>query len=78
MRKTTGRRAAVAGKTDQDAGPKREVSEPGRARGKKRGRFRRQQVDEPVEASHEGYWDRFRRQQVGDPVQDRRARRRSL
>jgi hypothetical protein len=39
-------------------------------------RFRRQQVDDPVEGSREGYWERFRRQQVDDPVEERRARRR--
>ncbi len=38
-------------------------------------RFRRQQVDDPVEARHEGYWDRFKRQQVDDPVDERRGRR---
>ena len=37
-------------------------------------RFRRQEVDDPVEDRREGYWDRFRRQQVDDPV-DRRRRR---
>jgi hypothetical protein len=31
-------------------------------------RFRRQQVDDPVEDRREGYWDRFRRQDVDDPV----------
>lgn len=34
-------------------------------------RFRRQQVDDPVEDRREGYWDRFKRQQVDDPVPDR-------
>jgi hypothetical protein len=37
-------------------------------------RFRRQQVDDPVEDRQEGYWDRFKRQQVDDPV-DTRGRR---
>jgi len=36
-------------------------------------RFRRQQVDDPVEERREGMWDRFKRQQVDDPV-DRRRR----
>jgi hypothetical protein len=40
-------------------------------------RFRRQQVDDPVEERGERYWDRFKRQQVDDPVDERRARRRS-
>ena len=40
-------------------------------------RFRRQQVDDPIEERREGYWDRFRRQQVDDPVDERRRRRRS-
>jgi hypothetical protein len=40
-------------------------------------RFRRQQVDDPVETRREGFWERFERQQVDDPVEDRRARRRS-
>jgi len=38
-------------------------------------RFRRQQVDDPVEDQREGLWDRFRRQQVDDPVEERRSRR---
>lgn len=37
-------------------------------------RFRRQQVDDPVEERREGLWDRFRRQQVDDPVTRRRPR----
>ena len=37
-------------------------------------RFRRQQVDDPVEERREGLWDRFRRQQVDDPVTRRRSR----
>jgi len=37
-------------------------------------RFRRQQVDDPVEERREGLWDRFRRQQVDDPVIRRRSR----
>jgi hypothetical protein len=37
-------------------------------------RFRRQQVDDPVEERREGLWDRFRRQQVDDPVTKRRSR----
>ena len=37
-------------------------------------RFRRQQVDDPVEERREGIWDRFRRQQVDDPVTRRRPR----
>jgi hypothetical protein len=37
-------------------------------------RFRRQQVDDPVEGNREGYWERFRRQQVDDPVDERRRR----
>ena len=35
-------------------------------------RFRRQQVDDPVEDRREGMWDRFKRQQVDDPVDRRR------
>ncbi len=31
-------------------------------------RFRRQQVDDPVQERREGLWDRFRRQDVDDPV----------
>ena len=31
-------------------------------------RFRRQEVDDPVQGRREGMWDRFRRQQVDDPV----------
>lgn len=38
-------------------------------------RFRRQQVDDPVEERREGMWDRFTRQQVDDPVDERRSRR---
>jgi hypothetical protein len=34
-------------------------------------RFRRQQVDDPIEERREGYWDRFKRQQVDDPVDAR-------
>lgn len=37
-------------------------------------RFRRQEVDDPVEDRREGLWDRFRRQQVDDPVSRRRPR----
>jgi hypothetical protein len=37
-------------------------------------RFRRQEVDDPVEARREGYWERFRRQQVDDPVRRRHTR----
>ena len=37
-------------------------------------RFRRQEVDDPVEDRREGLWDRFRRQQVDDPVTNRRRR----
>jgi hypothetical protein len=37
-------------------------------------RFRRQQVDDPVEERREGMWDRFKRQQVDDPVTRRRPR----
>jgi hypothetical protein len=37
-------------------------------------RFRRQQVDDPVEDRREGRWDRFKRQQVNDPVTRRRPR----
>jgi hypothetical protein len=40
-------------------------------------RFRRQQVDDPVEERREGLWDRFKRQQVDDPVDERRSRRSS-
>ena len=36
-------------------------------------RFRRQEVDDPVEDRREGMWDRFRRQQVDDPVTRRRS-----
>lgn len=36
-------------------------------------RFRRQEVDDPVEERREGMWDRFRRQQVDDPVTRRRS-----
>jgi hypothetical protein len=39
-------------------------------------RFRRQQVDDPVDERQEGYWDRFKRQQVDDPVDARRGGRR--
>ena len=35
-------------------------------------RFRRQQVDDPVEDRREGMWDRFKRQQVDDPVRGAR------
>jgi hypothetical protein len=35
-------------------------------------RFRRQQVDDPVEERREGFWERFERQQVDDPVDERR------
>jgi hypothetical protein len=38
-------------------------------------RFRRQQVDDPVEERREGFWERFERQQVDDPVDERRSRR---
>jgi hypothetical protein len=38
-------------------------------------RFRRQQVDDPVDERQEGYWDRFKRQQVDDPVDERRGAR---
>jgi hypothetical protein len=38
-------------------------------------RFRRQQVDDPVEERREGIWERFQRQQVDDPVDKRRSRR---
>jgi hypothetical protein len=38
-------------------------------------RFRRQQVDDPVESRREGFWERFERQQVDDPVDERRSRR---
>jgi len=37
-------------------------------------RFRRQQVDDPVEDRREGLWDRFKRQQVDDPVTEKRPR----
>ena len=37
-------------------------------------RFRRQQVDDPVDERREGLWDRFRRQQVDDPVTNKRRR----
>jgi hypothetical protein len=37
-------------------------------------RFRRQDVDDPVEQRREGLWDRFRRQDVDDPVDERRSR----
>ena len=40
-------------------------------------RFRRQEVDEPIERVREGYWERFKRQQVDDPVDERNNRRRS-
>lgn len=36
-------------------------------------RFRRQQVDDPVENRREGLWERFRRQDVDAPI-DRRSR----
>ncbi|MBV8944822.1 MAG: hypothetical protein JOZ95_05330, partial [Solirubrobacterales bacterium] len=36
-------------------------------------RFRRQEVDDPVEDRREGMWDRFKRQQVDDPVDRRRS-----
>jgi hypothetical protein len=36
-------------------------------------RFRRQQVDDPVERRREGVWERFERQQVDDPVDERRS-----
>jgi hypothetical protein len=36
-------------------------------------RFRRQQVDDPVERRREGLWERFERQQVDDPVDERRS-----
>jgi len=36
-------------------------------------RFRRQQIDDPVEDRREGLWDRFQRQQVDDPVASRRS-----
>jgi hypothetical protein len=35
-------------------------------------RFRRQEVDDPVEGRREGMWDRFKRQDVDDPVRRRR------
>lgn len=38
-------------------------------------RFRRQQVDDPVESRREGYWERFRRQDVDDPIGPRGPRR---
>ena len=38
-------------------------------------RFRRQQVDDPVEDNRERLWDRFRRQQVDDPVDKKRRQR---
>jgi hypothetical protein len=34
-------------------------------------RFRRQQVDDPVEERREGPWERFRRQEVDHPVRRR-------
>jgi hypothetical protein len=34
-------------------------------------RFRRQDVDDPVERRREGLWDRFKRQDVDDPVRRR-------
>jgi hypothetical protein len=40
-------------------------------------RFRRQQVDDPVDERHRddgGWFERFRRQQVDDPVEERRGR----
>lgn len=37
-------------------------------------RFRRQEVDDPVEDRREGLWDRFKRQQVDDPVTRKRPR----
>jgi hypothetical protein len=40
-------------------------------------RFRRQQVDDPVEERREGFWERFERQQVDDPVDERRSRRKT-
>jgi hypothetical protein len=40
-------------------------------------RFRRQQVDDPVEGRREGFWERFERQQVDDPVDERRSRRKT-
>jgi hypothetical protein len=36
-------------------------------------RFRRQQVDDPVETRREGLWERFQRQAVDDPVRRRRS-----
>lgn len=36
-------------------------------------RFRRQQVDDPIEEKREGVWDRFRRQDVDDPVRRDRS-----
>lgn len=38
-------------------------------------RFRRQEVDDPVEERREGPWERFRRQEVDHPVRRRDARR---
>jgi hypothetical protein len=37
-------------------------------------RFRRQQVDDPIEGGAEPYWERFRRQRVDDPVERHRGR----
>jgi hypothetical protein len=37
-------------------------------------RFRRQEVDDPVEQRREGFWERFQRQQVDDPVDRRKPR----
>jgi hypothetical protein len=34
-------------------------------------RFRRQEVDDPVEERREGLWDRFKREDVDDPVSPR-------
>jgi hypothetical protein len=34
-------------------------------------RFRRQDVDDPVERRREGLWDRFKRQDVDAPVRRR-------
>jgi hypothetical protein len=36
-------------------------------------RFRRQQVDDPVDERREGMWDRFRRQDVDAPVRGART-----
>ena len=36
-------------------------------------RFRRQQVDDPIDERREGMWDRFRRQDVDDPVRGGRT-----